>query len=150
MPLTKHIRLLIYSYIDVEDTLKTISLISRNERKALMDSQLAREGKSILMKIDQFNGYNYDEVLAKKDMLFCLVDFVRIYFSPSTLSANSFYFEQQKLAELIVYLPKRFDDKIRLSISLAEEACLVDAFWNHINYHRPKLIFDELSFEKYA
>jgi hypothetical protein len=53
--LTKHIRLLIYNFLDVWTTFSQISLLSIMERTALKESYIAREGKMLCLQISERN-----------------------------------------------------------------------------------------------
>ena len=43
--MTKHIRLIVYSYLDVGTVLKKISYLNKQERATLLQSTLSRENK---------------------------------------------------------------------------------------------------------
>ena len=45
--LTKHLRLTVYNYLPVKDTLLGPALLSSTERKNLRESEIAREGKNL-------------------------------------------------------------------------------------------------------
>ena len=53
--LTKHLRLYIYSFIDLEDTVKKLSKLSSQERENLKESAIAREGKTFDIVIEMGN-----------------------------------------------------------------------------------------------
>ena len=49
--LTKYLRLYIYSFVDLETTIKAISKLSKDERQNLKKSAIAREGKKFIVKL---------------------------------------------------------------------------------------------------
>ena len=53
--LTKFIRLTVYSYLDLETTVRTVLCLSKSERDNLKASEIAREGKHFILHIDKDN-----------------------------------------------------------------------------------------------
>ena len=45
-------RLIVYSYLDIHETAQKVSALSRKERKNVLDSEIARKGKTLLITID--------------------------------------------------------------------------------------------------
>lgn len=51
--LTKYLRLTTYNFLDFETTLSKLAILSRNERKELLKSGIARAGKSAKLKVSK-------------------------------------------------------------------------------------------------
>ena len=51
--LTKHIRLLIYNYLDLRTTIQRLCSLSSAERERIKTSEIAREGKVFELKITE-------------------------------------------------------------------------------------------------
>ena len=49
--LTKYLRMTVYSYLDIEETALKVTLLSKQERAEIYQSIIAREGKSLMIKI---------------------------------------------------------------------------------------------------
>ena len=50
--LTKHIRLVCYSYLDAKTVLNKISFLSKEDRSSLEESVILTEGKSLTLKLN--------------------------------------------------------------------------------------------------
>ena len=51
--LTKHLRLMVYSYLDLQTALSKISTLSKLERTTLRDSAIARKGKNLVIAMNE-------------------------------------------------------------------------------------------------
>ena len=50
--LTKFLRLTIYNFLNIRDTIK-VSRVSKNERQSMEESEIAKEGKSFVLNLDK-------------------------------------------------------------------------------------------------
>lgn len=64
--LSKHLRLTVYSYLDHEETFFKAAILSRFERKSLRQSEIAREGKELVIN---WQGSQLDDCLLHGDKL---------------------------------------------------------------------------------
>ena len=83
--LTKHIRLIVYSYLDVGTVLKKVSILSKQERDQLKNSTIAREGKKQGFEVGELlreecllHGDIFDRVMSKIKMGLSLCEHIEL------------------------------------------------------------------------
>ena len=64
-------RLIVYSYLDLQETAQKVAVLSSQERSKVLDSEIAREGKSLLLTID-LEGQVQGKFMSRKASQICL------------------------------------------------------------------------------
>ena len=152
--LTKHIRLVVYCYLDNGTTLHKISVLSKPERNSLKESSLAREGKELVLVI---NESNWTECLLHHNRLQQFMRNIEIKLCFCEMLSLSFEFERghscqehklsQQVAFFISMLPERFDDKKLDLISVLDKRSTrrldLENLFLLLRIKRPNLVLKE-------
>ena len=103
--------------------LKQISHLSRLEREALKDSEIAREGKRAIFDLKDLlredclmHGAKFDRVMTRIDIGLSLCNEVEFLCSRDMVAQCQEHSYDEVLAFFLTSLPKRFDKKISMRL----------------------------------
>ena len=140
--LTKHIRLVIYNFLDVGTVLKKISYLSRQERENLRKSAIAREHKHALFKLQDLlgeacfmHGSEYDRVMAKVAFGLSLCEIAELVVNRDAIAFCSEHTSDEALAFFISSLPRRLE--VSMQFAQAKSKINLKTFWLTARARRP-------------